>query len=181
MDDLKNATTVKPTRGFGFYGQAAWIGLFQLIFWVIVLMFPLIMFWTWDFSQEFQRRSVATTGTIVKLHVKTRTSGARRLEQIDHEVQFKTEDGTEVTFIDRTIGNIPAQVGQTVPIRYVPDNPEWAKITIGGVQKRHYTIVYVVLIIGWLLSLPLAHLMNRAQRRHFRRYTVRSEVIEGTL
>ncbi len=167
-------------RGFGFYGQAAWIGLFQLVFWMIVLMFPLIMFWTWDFSQQFQKRSVATTGTIVKLHVETFSSGQRRSQQIHHEVRFKTEDGTEVTFIDKTIGNISAQEGQTVPIRYDPGDPEWAKITIDGVQNRHYKIVYAVLIIFWLLSVPLAHLMNRAQRRHFRRYPVKPEVIEGT-
>ena len=93
MTETKEAPS-KAAQYLSFFGGIAWIGLFQLLFTMAVLMVPLFIYKIGSFEREFAARSVETTGVIVKLHKKTMRDSVG--VRIDHEVRFTTRDGAKV-------------------------------------------------------------------------------------
>ncbi len=152
-------------RSVDWFVHALWIGFFQFLFLISILLVPPIIYWMYGFAAEFEEKAVDSTGTVVRMHYETLSTGGRRS---DPEITFQTREGEQVTFIDQTYLNVPVSVGQQVPVRYMPNDPKWARIAIRDLQKQDRTMALVVLGFLFLASIPLLVLTTRAQVRHFR-------------
>jgi hypothetical protein len=90
----------------------------------------------------FTREAIPTTGVVVEMRQSNRVSDtAVRYNPV---VRFTTAESLQVTFEDRSALAQQVQVGQQVPVRYVPRDPEWAQI--GNATGDQSSMVYVTMM-----------------------------------
>jgi hypothetical protein len=107
--------------------------------------------------RTFVRHSAVTTGTIVRL------TENREREEISYvpTVKFTTPSGREVTFDSEMGSSMDAgQVGDTVAVRYRPDQPHvaeinsfmslWGLTVLLGVLGVVFTFVGVGILVGFV-------------------------------
>ena len=85
----------------------------------------LAAFFYWR-NRRFMRESVATQGTVTGLVTSSSSEGGVTYHPV---VQYTTQQGQMVQF-QESVGSSPPrfQPGQTVPVRYIPSDPQRARI-----------------------------------------------------
>jgi hypothetical protein len=97
-----------------------------IIFGGIGLLMVIGAFFLWKRSKNLLANGIKTEGTVIDLIGRRGSKGGTTYTP---QVGFKAMDGREITFMGHVGSNPPSfQVGQIVPVVYLPNNPEKAAI-----------------------------------------------------
>jgi hypothetical protein len=90
------------------------------------------VFWFWRI-RRFLKRAVATEGTVLGHEMRASSSSSGGTSTSYHPVvQFVTADGQPVQYTERFGSSPPSHdVGETVPVKYDPSQPDKARIATG--------------------------------------------------
>ena len=142
-----------------------WIGFWLICFLIMGLVTPYSFWLIENDLAEFEKYSEPAEGTVIAIHTRAMSGQGGRVTS-DPEVRFATPDGRTVTFIDRTSVDIDVAVGQRVPVRYMPGDPEYARIEIAQADNALLMrIVFVfIIVLGLIGSFFTGRAMLRAVR-----------------
>ena len=104
---------------------------------------------------DFEKYSVSAEGVVVDVIYETTNGDASRM-RYDFKVKFITKEGVEVIFIDNSpidLGLSP-DIGQIVPVKYMPDDPEYARIEVAAQQENsaaYIWLFYILMAVSVLL------------------------------
>lgn len=101
-------------------------------------------------------RSVRIFGTIVG---EIRQPDESRIYHFP-QVSFRTHDGREVVFQSQLGSSVPARMGESLPVRYVPERPEqaevdtfasrWLPTIVFGALGDALLMIGVAVWVGWI-------------------------------
>jgi flagellar biosynthesis/type III secretory pathway M-ring protein FliF/YscJ len=97
--------------------------------------------------EDFDKHAVSSSGKVIEIQ-KRKMSGAEDRYYSDPVVEFITNTGDTVTFIDKSGIDINVKVGQNVKIKYMPDDPENAKIDIKLEESDQVYIIMMAAFAG---------------------------------
>lgn len=117
-----------------------WLG-FCCMFAFIGTMFALIAWSSWHSTYKIVRNGIQTQGTVVENYRRPTRPSETRTTSLAPVVQFFTESGEAVKYYSQTY-TTPAihEVGETVAIWYLPDNPQQA--TLNGADAWILPVVF---------------------------------------
>ncbi|RIV23781.1 DUF3592 domain-containing protein [Fibrisoma montanum] len=105
---------MKQNIGLAFFGLFALIGTIFLI----------VAYVSWQSSQRIIRTGIETKGVVIDNRYNIDRQG-RTTSSMAPVVQFRTADGTPVTYYSQTYTSPPSfDIGQTITLWYLPDNPQ---------------------------------------------------------
>ncbi|MBN1183816.1 MAG: DUF3592 domain-containing protein [Bacteroidales bacterium] len=103
---------------------------------------------------DFEKYSQYAEGVVVDVIYETTNGDASRM-RYDFKVRFVTQDGVEVEFIDNSpidLG-LSADIGQIVPVKYMPDDPEYARIEVAAQQANSNAYLWMMAILSAITAL----------------------------
>ncbi|AQG79596.1 DUF3592 domain-containing protein [Spirosoma montaniterrae] len=136
----------------------AWLG-FCLLFAGVGTLFAIIAYRSWDNTYSIVRNGIQTQGVVIENRYKERINLKSRSTAMAPVVQFRTADGMSITYYSQTYTSpVQAEVGETVSIWYMPNNPQEA--TLEGVDAWLLPVVFGIFgvvfgLIGYSNLLPL--------------------------
>jgi flagellar biosynthesis/type III secretory pathway M-ring protein FliF/YscJ len=146
--------------------QTLWYSFWLLCFLIMALVTPRALWLLEQDRIEFEKYSVEAVGVVIEIHSRAMSGQGGRVTS-DPEVRFTDADGRVVTFVDRTAVDIPVQVGQQVPVRYMPDDPEYARIE-GPQQEQNTWLMRIVfggvILLGFIGSFFVGRALYRSYR-----------------
>ena len=118
-----------PHSAGGGRGGIAVIG--PNIMWVVLLAGAAALgraLWQWRRARELHERGVAVMGVVTDIRASWTSSGETQLSKC--VLRFETPDGRTVETVSSEVpGHSPrAEVGESVPVVYDPDDPQRARI-----------------------------------------------------
>ena len=105
---------MKQNIGLAFFGLFALVGTIFLI----------VAYVNWQSTQRIIKTGIETKGVVIDNRYNIDRQG-RTTSSMAPVVQFRTTDGTPVTYYSQTYTSPPSfEVGQAVTLWYQPDNPQ---------------------------------------------------------
>lgn len=117
--------------------------------------------------KEFNANAVAAKGIVIDIEQR-RMSGAEERYYSDPVVKFVTSEGVSVTFTDKSALDLGVVIGQEVNVKYMPDDPEYAKIDIPSQEMNDQVYVIMMLVLAGAFLL-VAIIISFGLRKYMKR------------